>query len=101
MATPKNALRKIPVQPPWNTIEAAAPLDAVAEGTEEVDEGFFEVVVEKPEVVAKGEETKVELLLGVARGAVDCPLIWLRISVLKVPVMPDKVNLEENAIAGY
>jgi len=61
-----------------------------------VDEGILEV--EKPETVGVGEVTNL-LPVGAPRGADDCPLIWFRTSALKVPVMPDKVNLAEKAIA--
>jgi len=80
-------------------MESAAEL-AVGEWTE-VDEGFTVEVV-KPEVVGDTEtEPGLGLPVGEARGAVDCPLIWLEIAALNVPVMSSRVNLEENAKAGY
>jgi len=66
----------------------------------DVDEGLTVEVV-KPVVVAATEAARETVLVGEARGAVDCPLIWFWTSVLKVPVMLSKVNLAENAIAGY
>jgi len=87
-------------------IESAAEdlADEVDEGTE-VDEGFLEVEVVKPDVVGEGdapEEPEADIApVGEARGAVDCPLIWFWTVVLKVPVILSNVNLEEKAIAGY
>jgi len=70
----------------------------VGEG-EPVDAGGLEA--ERPEEVGIGEEPDLVVVgVGAARGAVFCPAICLRISALKTPVMPLKVNLEEKAIAG-
>jgi len=99
MVTPKNTLKRNPIQLPWNTMESAED-DAVDEGTE-VDEGFLVEVVKPDDVTDTAEEPDWEVPVGEARGAVDCPLIWLETSVLKVPVISSKVNLAENAIAGY
>jgi len=99
MVTPKNALRRNPIQLPWNMRESAAEL-AVGEWTE-VDEGFTVEVVKLEVVNGRETEPGLEVPVGEARGAVDCPLIWLEIAALKVPVMLSRVNLEENAKAEY
>jgi len=99
MAKPKTVLMKNPIQLPWNTTESAA--DEAVDLVTEVDDGF-EAEVEKPDfVVVAGEGDELELPVGDERGAVDCPLISLRIEALKVPVISSRVNLAEKAKAGY
>jgi len=58
-----------------------------------------EVLLEEAEVFG-GVLPLVGAAVAPARGAVDCPLIWSRTAGLKVPVIPDMVNLAEKARAG-
>jgi len=98
MAAPTTAPMTMPNQP------ACVPGTAALEGLLVL----VAALVEAEEVLLEGvAEVDTALLAPVgaavapARGAVDCPWIWLRTVGLKVPVMLFMVNLEEKARAGY
>jgi len=94
--TPTRAPRAAPAQPART--DRAAALLAVAEAA--ADPVLLGFLLEAAVVLAAAGVLTPAGVDCVARGAVDCPEIWERMSAEKTPVILLRVNFAEKARAG-